>query len=576
MIETTPSSSSAPSPSWWETRGFALAMVVLAAVPLLLPPIPPLTDLMGHMGRYRVQIDIGHSPWLGQYYSFNWALIGNLGVDVLVQLLAPMIGLELAVKLIVLAIPPITVAGLLLLAREIHGRVPPTALFALPLAYGYPFQFGFINFALAMGLMTFLFAVWLRMARTGRLKARPYVFFVASFLLWVAHSFAWGTLGILCFIAEVVRRRKEGRHWIRSIWLAGLACLPMAPPALLLVPWPGRGGQSPHGTFDWFRWNFKYLWLKSVLRERVEIWDKAGALLLYGVALSGLLWKPWKRYEPALGIAALLLLVVFVCLPRVLLSSAYADMRLVPTMLAMAILALRPIADRRTAIAVAAVATLFFVGRITVSTLAFLKFERIYSRQLQAIDRIPNGSKVMALANIPCRSAWYTSRMEHLSSMATVRRQAFVNDQWVAPGAQLLRIKYRYPDRYFRFFRHDPSQIVRRPDCRARNEPVLALSLHYFPRAAFDYVWMIDMPRAMWPAGEPDLVPIWEGKRFGVLYKIDHSKTVVRDAQDQAEQDKAQQARAEQQEAARSAAQAAGSTTASKDTPKGKDAHVTQ
>ena len=72
MIEPSPS----PRPSaWWETRAFAFAMIALALVPLLLPPIPPLTDLMGHMGRYRVQLEIDSSPFLSRYYSFNWALI---------------------------------------------------------------------------------------------------------------------------------------------------------------------------------------------------------------------------------------------------------------------------------------------------------------------------------------------------------------------------------------------------------------------------------------------------------------------------------------------------------------------
>jgi hypothetical protein len=508
----------APSPrtAFWETRAFALAMIALAAVPLVWPPIPPLTDLMGHMGRYRVQLEIGSSPYLSHYYRFDWALIGNLGVDLMIELLGPILGLELAVHLIVMAIPCIMVAGLLLLAREIHGRVPPTAIFALPLAYGYPFQFGFINFAFAMGLMLIAFAMWLRMARLGRLKWRPHIFFVVSFLLWVAHSFAWGTLGLLCFIAEVVRRRKEGRSWFESGWRAVVACLPLAPPALLLLPW--RGGASPKGTFDWFKWYFKWIWLRSVLRERIELWDKASALLLYLVALSGLVWKPWRRYEPTLAIGAMLLIIVFVCLPRVLLSSAYADMRLVPTMLAILILALRPIARRRWAFGVAIAATLFFVGRITVSTLAFLKFERNYDTQLQALDHVPMGARVMALANIPCRSAWYTSRMEHLSSMATVRRQAFVNDQWVAPGAQLLRIAYPPAGRYYS---HDPSQIVRRPDCRARNEPILEIALEYFPRDAYDYVWMIDMPRNRWPV-DADLDPVWVGIRFGILYRIRH------------------------------------------------------
>ena len=63
-----------------------LALVVLAtAMPLLYPPVPPLVDLLGHMGRYRVELDLDHSPWLQRYYDYHWAAIGNLGVDLLVD-----------------------------------------------------------------------------------------------------------------------------------------------------------------------------------------------------------------------------------------------------------------------------------------------------------------------------------------------------------------------------------------------------------------------------------------------------------------------------------------------------------
>ena len=154
-------------PNWWQTRTFVMAMVILAIVPLLWPTIPPLVDLPGHMGRYRVQLDGGAHPWLAQWYDFNWSLIGNLGIDLLIVPLAPIVGLELAVKLIVMAIPALTVSGLLWIAREVHGRIPATALFALPLAYSYPFQFGFVNFALSMAMALNLFALWLRMARLG-------------------------------------------------------------------------------------------------------------------------------------------------------------------------------------------------------------------------------------------------------------------------------------------------------------------------------------------------------------------------------------------------------------------------
>ena len=90
---------------WWDDRRFLLIVVLLMAVPLLLPAVPPLVDLPGHMGRYRVELDIGHSAALQSFYSFQWQLIGNLGIDLLVVPLAPLLGLELAVKLIVMAIP---------------------------------------------------------------------------------------------------------------------------------------------------------------------------------------------------------------------------------------------------------------------------------------------------------------------------------------------------------------------------------------------------------------------------------------------------------------------------------------
>ena len=60
-----PASSSGLRP-WWETRWFVAAMILVSAIPLLYPSVPPLVDLLGHMGRYRVELDLATSPWLEQ------------------------------------------------------------------------------------------------------------------------------------------------------------------------------------------------------------------------------------------------------------------------------------------------------------------------------------------------------------------------------------------------------------------------------------------------------------------------------------------------------------------------------
>ena len=200
-----------PTRPWWETRLAVAAAILLAFVPLLYPTVPPLVDLLGHMGRYRVELDLDRSIHLQQYYAFHWAPIGNLGVDLLVYPLAMLIGLEPAVKLVVLAIPPLTVAGFLWVAREVHHRIPPTAYFALPFVFGYPFLFGFANFALAMALAFLAFGLWLRLARFGHFWLRTFLFVPISFVLYFCHTYGWGMLGLLCFSAEAVRQHDAGR-----------------------------------------------------------------------------------------------------------------------------------------------------------------------------------------------------------------------------------------------------------------------------------------------------------------------------------------------------------------------------
>ncbi|MFX8168691.1 hypothetical protein ABTL13_19890, partial [Acinetobacter baumannii] len=71
------------------------------------------------MGRYREQLSRDAYPWLSDWYNFSWQLIGNLGIDILIIPLAKLFGLELAVKLIVMTIPALTVTGFLWIAREV-------------------------------------------------------------------------------------------------------------------------------------------------------------------------------------------------------------------------------------------------------------------------------------------------------------------------------------------------------------------------------------------------------------------------------------------------------------------------
>ncbi|WP_375270999.1 hypothetical protein [Sphingomonas sp.] len=509
---------------WWQTRWFVVLAALIACVPLLWPDIPPIVDLPGHMGRYRVQLDRGAHAWLADWYTFQWSLIGNLGVDLLIEPLAPIIGLEPAVKLIVMAIPALTVAGLLWIAREVQGRIPATALFALPLAYGYPFQFGFVNFALSMGLALCLFALWLRMARLRRLRLRAIVFVPLSCLLWVCHTFGWGVLGVLAFSAEMIRQHdlrktRQSGHWVASWFRAGLGCVPLALPMIFMVVW--RSGADVTGqTGDFFYWRTKIAWVLMALRDRWLWFDVASMAVLYLVLFKAVR-DPRITYSRHLGISALFMLAVFILLPRIVFGSAYADMRLAPFMLAIALIAIRPKPGMsfRHAHVLAAVGLAFFLVRIAATTASFVRFDRDYDEELVALDHVPVGARLLSFVGHNCHNDWRMSRLEHLPAIALERRLAYTDDQWSMAGGQLLTVNYDAAGGWA----HDPTQIVTPVRCRAEWWRPVNYAIARLPRDAFDYVWLIRPPN--WdPRFAPGLIPVWRSPTSAsVLFRIDHS-----------------------------------------------------
>jgi hypothetical protein len=523
MLSPPPSAQSPLRPTQVKPAGwlFWLAVALLAAIsiiPLIGPHIPPLTDLPGHLGRYAVQTGLASDPILARWYSFDWALMGNLGVDLLVQMFAPLIGVEAATKAIVIAIVILTVAGFLAVARVATGRIGPAALFALPLAYGFPFQFGFVNYCLSMALAFLAFALWMRLGASGRIGYRAALFVPLSFLIWLAHIGGWGALGLFALAAEVVRLRGQDRGQDRGLiraWVeAGLHCLPLALPALVTLAVRAQGAAGDTGI--WFHWLTKYQWFTMSLSDRWQGYDFLCAVglvfvILVSAILSGL------RFNRTLGLAALLLFVAYLLMPRVLIGSAYADMRLAPFILAMALLAIEPAKGSGKALP-AVLMTLglgFFLMRTATTTESFARYDRMMTAELRALDLIPRHTRIVALVGRKCYAEWQLERRTHLPSLAIVRRHAFTNDQFVMPGAQLLGVRYAAAVP----FTIDPSQMVTDDDCVRPDWLTYTKSVALIPRDAFDYLWVLGAPMK----SKPDLrgfTQVWQEGR-STLYRIE-------------------------------------------------------
>jgi len=172
---------------------------------------------------------------------------------------------------------------------------------------------------------------------------------------------------------------------------------------------------------------------------------------------------------------------------------------------------------------IAALAFIIFGVRVLQSTERFAGFADFQEKQLAALDHVDRGSRVFALVELPCLSRWESPRLEHLGAMAIVRREAFVNGQWTMPGAQLLSITYAPAKGYA----EDPTQVMRPRRCRAPRARSIESSIALFPRAAFDYLWLINASRDHWPVNDPTLHLIWNGGERGALYRIENVDPIL-------------------------------------------------
>jgi len=416
------------------------------------------------------------------------------------------------VKLIVILIPPMTAAGFLWVASEVHHRVPPTAFFALPFIYGYPFLFGFVNFTLSVAFAFLAFGLWLRLGRLERTKLRGWLFVPISVAVFFCHTYGWGLLGLMCFSADAVRLHDRGRTWWRAAIEAALHTAVMTLPILIMLVW--RSETHGGSTSAWFEWRAKWHWIYSALRDRWK-WFDIGSLIVAGLVFLFANFSRKLTLSRNLAFSAIVLAIAFVILPRIIFGSAYADMRLVPYLMAVALLAIRfrGAPDRSTAQVLAIIGMLFFATRTIANTVSLAMAANDQNAKMKAIDVMPQGARVISLVGMSCQEYWPMLRNGHLGAMVIVRKEGFSNDQWLLEGVNLLDLKYRAAG----YFAADPSQLVRPNRCLDPLHRMIDDSLSTLPRNDFDFVWLIDPPRYD-PQTVADMKLVWRGPG-SVLYQ---------------------------------------------------------
>lgn len=475
----------------------ALWLIALGTLlPFALASIPSMTDLPGHIGRYSVMADAGTSEWLALYWRFEWRVVGNLGVDLLVRALAPLLGVERSAWTASAGIAPLTVAGVAAVSRALHGRVQPTAVAASVFVLANPLMFGFVNYALAVALALFAFAGWIA------LRERPVALHLAvmlpsATLAWLAHAMGWGVLVLLVAGFEIER---VWQRWsAKALGDAVVRGIALTPPLVLTLAWRGEGGGAlfAYGSDLLVRKAMNWI----VLLRGADRWIDLATPVLISVAIVLLLWKRAVRPDPRLAIGAALLALACCVMPTTLFGSWGADERLAPVAVIAALAALRWQGSPRAATTLVALSLALFGIRTAVIARHWHQLDAGYASHLAGLERLPRGARIQALVlKDECNKDWASTAYNHLPSLAIGRREALVNSQWKLPGGALLSVRYPLAPN----LANDPSQLVSGYRCSGPEEIAFRKRLADPGLVRFQYLWLLETHgRDWWPGHRP-------------------------------------------------------------------------
>ena len=492
--------------AFWASGWLWFGLALVSVLPFVVAPLPMMPDHFNHVARYHIMLEHGRSAFLARYYSLDWIIMGNLGVDLLMIPLGRVLPVETASTLIVALIAPLTVAGIYLLARAVHGQVPATALLALMMIYTFSFLYGFENYRLALALALMCAAAWIRLAdRAGWWRWGVMAPF--SFLVWLVHVSGWGVMGLIVLGWEL-SRLPSGlgvRGLARALGQVFVRMLPLALPLALIPLW--RQAAAGPGMTGYLPWRSKLRNVLEFLDAEVAWLDRGFVALLLLLGLW-LMIRQWHGRNRAMTWAFGVLLSAYIVMPSYLFSSYFADIRVLSAVGILFFLAL-PAIEGRKAQLVAALALALFGLRLTEISMGWVRRGAAMEAELAALVHVPRGARIAALSTEGHCDSFVLRGYEHLASYAITRRDAFVNTQWDDPGSQIVRPVYNLGHG----FNDRLSVLVSRPRRWCFGE-TLETRLATLPRDRFDFVWMFGEQ-----AQRPWLALVFEGPQ-GRLYRI--------------------------------------------------------
>ena len=507
-------------------------LLAIAAVPILLNPLPPISDYINHLARMHIIAAGNSDPFLQRYYEINWQVIPNLMMDMIVPLFERVMNVYLAGQTYTLLSFALIISGTLALHRQLFGHWSALPLIAFPLLYNDMFLVGTMNFVFGIGLMLWALAAWVALRERSRaLRLAVSALFVLG--LFFCHLFVLGdyAVGLLAYethrlCATYLRmRRARGRGAARRA-LPGLVLdyvltgLPFLPVLALLMLSPTRG------LWD-FSWSLQGKGDGAL--AAIRAYSDVLAYVLAGIFAAGAVLALRHRALSFHGFGWVLLpigVITYLALPQVIFETYLADQRM-PISLAFMLIACLDVdfRSRFARLGFAAALVLIVTARVAEVEYIWAPLSAGVESFRQSVELLNRGAKVaVAYADPNGGDSLRDYGLVHADCIAVIERSALVTTEFTVVGKQILHARPAWRSRVDTEDGTPPTigEMVRVADLQG---PGRLAPYEYWQRwtADYDYLYVLFTTPNFQNPDPAHLSEMYVGDRF-ILYRIERSQ----------------------------------------------------
>ena len=411
---------------------------------------PAVLDYPNHLARFYV-LSHPHDPILSTIYAPHWAILPNVGMDMvgdaLLRVLPPSIGGRIILALSLLA----PLAGATLYARAAFGRWTWWSLGVGVVAFNGMFLLGLMNFQLGLGVALAGAGAWRMLRGQGRNAFAAIAGAAIGLCAFFCHLLGFGFFALLIVAEEadaLLRLRREvGLAWRHLLATAAPLAVALAPTALLYVL---THHAAERGDLLAWRWDAKLVeWLSPFLTYDLRVATITGGVV---VGITIVLWRRSQRASGVdLAVAALALL--YAVAPFAAAGGTFLDTRIPLMVTLLAFAGIAPRVDWRMGASIAVAFSMLIVGRAALTVQNWQGRAQDLAELRAQLAYVAPGAKILpsetalpdAFSPGSGRVLPNLSRLdEHLGALAVIERHAFWPLLFADPGQQPLVVRPPY------------------------------------------------------------------------------------------------------------------------------------